>query len=91
MTRIGPTQRHVLLVLSVRGPSAANDWAAWFPLDNGQCRAALNRLAWRGLVDAVGWEDGARGGRLYGLTRAGLEAVAEIVGEGDPEELLEDA
>lgn len=59
--------------------SAATDWAAWYPLDTSQARAALNRLARRGLVDAVGWDDGY----LFGLTDEGLTAVNQIV-DDDP-------
>jgi hypothetical protein len=77
---LGPTQRRVLLGLGTRGASAANDWAAWYPLRYGEVYGAIQRLGMRGLVDVDGWKDGAR---TYRLTKAGVEAVDRIAPSND--------
>lgn len=83
---LGYLQRHVLLVLSTRGASTITDWAAWYPFDDSQVRSVMESLGRRGLVDAAGFDGRAR---LYGLTHAGTEAVAEICGDDDPDVLLD--
>jgi predicted ArsR family transcriptional regulator len=80
---LGGTQRHVLLVLGTRGASAANDWAAWYPLEAAQVRSAINRLGMRGLVDVAGWNGRAR---TYKLTEDGVEAVNKIAPSDDADD-----
>lgn len=78
--RLGRNQKHVLLVLSTRGASAASG-LGWWPLREEQVRGAILSLAKRGLVDVAGFEGRSR---TYRLTSAGFEVVDKhIVGEDD--------
>lgn len=70
--RLGHIQKHVLLVLANRGPSARSDWTAWYPLRSEQVYGAMDGLYRRGLVDVAGFEDNSR---TFAITKAGLEAI----------------
>lgn len=83
---IGPNQKHVLLVLSVRGPSPATDWAAWYPATEGQVRGAIRQLVKRGLVDCVGFDNNEV--RIFGLTDRGYAVVSDLW--DDPESALDE-
>lgn len=65
--KLGRTQKLVLQLLASRGGSTVVELAfSWPSLSESSARSAAERLASRGLVDAVGWD--VVGGRRYGLT-----------------------
>ena len=74
---LGPTQRHVLLVLANRGEATAADWGAWWPLTTEQARGAIDRLYRRGLVQPVRWDGAAR---VWALAPDGQD-IAAVWGE----------
>lgn len=83
-SRIGPSQRHALVCLRLRGTAALTDWGAWYPLNEAQARGAVERLSLRGLVDVAGWDDGPRGGsRTYKLTEQGRHLIDALTETDD--------
>lgn len=81
--RLGPIQKHVLLVLSTRGASTCTDWSAWYPIREEQVRSAIDSLGRRGLVDVAGFDGRSR---TFALTSAGNDAVDALCAD----DLIED-
>lgn len=85
MHRLGPVQKHVLLVLGTRGESARTDWAAWWPVRSEQVYGAIEALGRRGLVDVAGFDGRARTFKLTaeGERACSLLAGTDLLGEDD--------
>lgn len=76
--KLGRTQKLVLHLLAESSKSAQHLCHDWPGLTTGGARAAVNRLAMRGLVDATGWDENQR---KYGLTDEGLAVERSLIEE----------
>jgi hypothetical protein len=73
-----PRQKHVLLVLAQRGPTAIPEPTAWFPLNGDQVRGIIRAFGHRrgpALVDVAGFDATLNGARTYKITPAGLALI----------------
>jgi hypothetical protein len=78
-------QRHALLVLAQRGPSACNEWDAWYPMTTGQAYGVIDRLYRRGLVEPAGFSSYGKLARTFAITERGIEALGdEVAPEEEP-------
>jgi DNA-binding transcriptional ArsR family regulator len=78
---LGPTQRIVLMLLGASAKSVETMERDGFGLTASSIRSTIDRLADRGLVDAVRFDDSNH--RMFGLTALGREVEAGMMREDD--------